>query len=229
MSRSTRSALVLSAISLFALATGCERQDGNGYCDDSGCYGCSDQTHLNCWPLPHDSCNGQMVCQGGQICTSIGCCNPCKANSDCRKGETCTGEGYCAPDGVQTTPIDQAATPNNNPNSNPNTDPNNMLCGIAPTLCAADADCGASRACRGGMCHAACASSSSCPVGQGCVSGVCVDQAPQVAQCLWDFDCGPASRCINATCHPLCGTNTQCAAGELCDSGVCRADVRPAR
>jgi Cys-rich repeat protein len=234
----SRTALSLAFCCL--VAAGCNRDDSVGYCDDSGCFACSDSSRQNCWPLQHDPCSAATDCAGNQVCTNVGCCARCGADSDCKTGEACTN-GYCAPKNTQTQPV--SATPNNNTvlcradvtcpagqecSAGICKAAHAPACGIQSVLCAVNADCGANRACQGGGCHATCSASVACPLGQSCTSGVCLDASPATAQCLWDFDCGPASRCINASCHPLCGADAQCASGELCDSGVCRADYRPA-
>src|SRR5690242_9609947 len=129
MSRSTRSAIFMSAFGLLIATAGCERDDGAGYCDDSGCFGCSDKGRQNCWPLPHETCEKTVDCNGNQVCTSVGCSTTCAADADCRNGEYCTAQSYCAPKGVPTTPVDKV-----------DPTPHAPSCGIPTSQCAANAD-----------------------------------------------------------------------------------------
>lgn len=238
---------------LLAALAGCGRhsegRSNHGDCNPTGCFGCTDSTQTNCWPLPYDPCRSNADCHPGATCTNVGCCSGCHSDGDCRDGEVCTAAGYCAPGKAATTPVhggpDGGAQ--DVPAAGPGVIPcaldaqcnpgeacvggqctHGASCGIPAVLCAREAECGASRTCSGGLCRAVCHSASDCPIGQHCSSSVCFDGAGTHG-CVLDAECGPAYRCINATCHPLCAKDSQCGRQEFCDSGVCRADPRPTR
>lgn len=232
----TRSTFLFSALLLAALG-GCDRdadlKTAVGDCNESGCFGCLDDSKRACWPLPYEPCDQAGQCKDGAVCTNHGCATVCKADADCRPAEKCTTDGFCAPTGAATHPM----TPGTTQTCAVDADCGGgyaclngscghaLSCGIPSLLCASDEQCGTGRSCDSGACHALCPSGA-CPIGQACNAGLCVDAAPPKAECLIDFDCGPAHRCINAACHPLCATDSQCGRMAFCDAGVCRADMR---
>ncbi len=178
----------------------CVRSSAGGYCTPPG--GKPTTPMTGNVPKPHARCASDADCAKEELCSVGVCFAKCSADS-CAAGQTCVAGRCYLGDGKS--------------------------CGTDTlALCSSDNECGASRACRSGSCHAACNAESGCPVGQRCNSGVCVDEAkPAHAQCVFDVDCGAAYRCLNAACHPLCATDGQCGAKSFCDQGVCRADVRP--
>ena len=231
---------VLASLFAAAAVAGCNRDNTArfawGDCNDSGCFGCIDDTKKDCWPLPYQACSGpEHQCEGGAVCTTIGCAATCHADTDCRQGEVCNAGGFCAPGNMHPTPV----VPGTVIACAKDTDclrgytctggtcSHAATCGLPATLCTATDQCGTGRTCFEGACHFICGQSGPCPLGQACSSGACIDLAPLKAECLFDNDCGAAYRCLNAVCHPLCGTDNQCGTGAFCDAGVCRADMRP--
>src|SRR5262249_38773948 len=121
---------------MLAAAAGCNRDNSVGYCDDSGCFACSDSSRTNCWPVQHDPCQAATDCAGNQVSTTVGCCPRCTADSDCQTGEPCPN-GYCGPKNTPTQPI--------------TTQPTNS----GRTACRTDVACVAGQVCSGGFCSPA--------------------------------------------------------------------------
>jgi hypothetical protein len=203
-----------------------------GYCDDSGCYACTDDD--TCWPVDNQPCNGGTQCGANEYCADWGCARVCSFDEDCAIGEQCLPAGYCGPEDDVGTPCETHADCGNgmfchdglceegcqSDDDCPGDEvcaacgecqpPDNPVCGEYKELCETSADCGADRDCNDlGRCAYECdGADPTCPLGQVCESGLCVDDpAPSSPECLTAADCDAVSHCTANGC--LC-VNTYC-------------------
>lgn len=212
-----RSRLAIAALPLFCAAfvslSGCDKptdKPTRRYCDQSGCYECSDSSTNSCYPVagepvkpdpgPISTCDNDAACGAAKVC-NLGKCEPsCTDDKACAAGQACIS-GRCRPSDSAT-------------------------CGTSGARCTTDTQCGSSQKCVGRVCATNCADSSKCASGQVCSSGSCIeDPSPAMPQCTFDTDCNSAKggfRCINAYCLAVCADSSSCQNGASCLKGVCR-------
>jgi hypothetical protein len=199
--------LCAALASLSACDKGNDQTIVRRYCDQSGCYACTNDN--SCYPVPGDpakpdpaavtTCDNDAACGAGRLCNLGRCETACSDNSACASGMACIS-GRCRPS-------DSAA------------------CGVTNARCTADSQCGSTQRCVNRVCATSCPDGK-CALGQICQAGACIeDPKPTTAQCTFDTDCGGGKggfRCINAYCLATCTDNNACAAGATCLKGVCR-------
>ncbi len=214
------------------LQPGCMNENKSqfyAYCDDTGCYQCSE---IGCTAVtgqpPGTTCKTSAQCAPGCFCTTDLKCSEggfCDRAADCSSGYTCNVARHsCEPSTTTTTPKSCRVQTD----CGAGNECRNTSCQPVPVPanhCVFNRECGTGGQCVNGLCQKACVDDDACGTGRACVGSRCVPKAPGMTACVSNAQCGAGQTCIDSVCHLGCSKDAECQANnanDQCVSGLCR-------